>query len=112
MLLCLRFMTPLMLEKLQVFRTGAMISAASNFTHKIALAKRQEHELVKHGLYAFARWSSVVLWISSSFLRYVRHPSYVGWFWWSIGTQIILVNPLCACAYAYASWKFFSERIE
>lgn len=40
-----------------------------------------------------------------------RHPSYVGWFWWSVGTQLILLNPFCAFAYTAASWKFFSERI-
>lgn len=32
-----------------------------------------------------------------------RHPSYMGWFWWSIGTQLLLCNPIvCArvCAHA------------
>jgi protein-S-isoprenylcysteine O-methyltransferase len=41
-----------------------------------------------------------------------RHPSYAGWFWWSIGTQVLLGNPLCMCAYAYATWTFFNERIQ
>lgn len=78
----------------QTFRTGAMISAGSNFTHQIAMEKRDEHKLVTDG-----------------FFSVVRHPSYFGWFWWSIGTQVLLGNPVCALAYAAASWKFFAERI-
>ena len=45
------------------------------------------------------------------FFSFSRHPSYVGWFWWSVGTQVILLNPFCMVAYAAASWKFFSDRI-
>lgn len=41
----------------------------------------------------------------------MRHPSYVGWFWWSIGTQIILFNPICIVLYILVSWKFFHDRI-
>jgi protein-S-isoprenylcysteine O-methyltransferase len=47
----------------QVFRTGAMISAGSNFTHKIATTKLTSHQLVTTGLY-----------------QHVRHPSYFGQF--------------------------------
>jgi protein-S-isoprenylcysteine O-methyltransferase len=50
----------------------------------------------------------------------------VGWFLWSVGTQVenysiylfilqfqlLLCNPLCTVAYACISWKFFKERIE
>ena len=39
-----------------------------------------------------------------------RHPSYVGWFYWSVGTQILLCNPVCLVGYTLASWKFFSVR--
>lgn len=42
---------------------------------------------------------------------YLRHPSYFGWFYWSVGTQLLLCNPLCTAAYAYAAWTFFSGRI-
>jgi protein-S-isoprenylcysteine O-methyltransferase Ste14 len=44
----------------------------------------------------------------SSFLR---HPAYTGWFYWAVGTQVLLSNPICAIIYAYASWRFFSARI-
>jgi len=78
----------------EVLRKVAMWQAAHNFTHVVRFEQVDNHRLVKHGVYAF-----------------MRHPSYVGWFYWSIGTQIILGNPICLIIYAIASWKFFHERI-
>ncbi|KAL8284222.1 hypothetical protein RQP46_004971 [Phenoliferia psychrophenolica] len=54
----------------QLFRSCAMISASSNFSHIVATTKLPSHQLVKTGIYA---WS--------------RHPSYAGFAWWAIGTQ-------------------------
>jgi protein-S-isoprenylcysteine O-methyltransferase len=60
-------------------RFTAMVTAGQNFSHIIETGrKRQAHQLVEHGVY-----------------RYLRHPAYFGWFWWSIGTQLLLCNPLC-----------------
>jgi protein-S-isoprenylcysteine O-methyltransferase Ste14 len=46
-------------------------------------------------------------------LRYsiLRHPSYVGFFYWAIGTQLVLCNPLSTLLYGLAAWTFFSKRI-
>jgi len=76
-------------------RKCAMITAKSNFKHIVQSERHNDHELVTSGVYS---WS--------------RHPSYVGWFYWSIGTQVILCNPLCSVAYAVASWKFFNQRVK
>lgn len=78
----------------EILRKSAIITANSNFNHIVQYQKARDHSLVTHGVYA-----------------YMRHPSYAGWFWWSIGTQIILCNPVCIVFYAVASWKFFQERI-
>ncbi|KAF5281237.1 hypothetical protein FQA39_LY05123 [Lamprigera yunnana] len=78
----------------EVLRKVAMLTANSNFNHLVQCEKSDDHVLVTHGVYSW-----------------FRHPSYVGWFYWSIGTQIILINPLCVVAYAIASWYFFKERI-
>eukprot|EP00981_Chlorochromonas_danica_P004633 scaffold919_cov153-Ochromonas_danica.AAC.16 len=43
--------------------------------------------------------------------RFVRHPSYAGWFFWCIGTQVLLCNPLCTIGFVVVSWRFFKERI-
>ena len=75
-------------------RVGAMFTCGEHFAHRIMVAKEPGHRLVTHGIYA-----------------YLRHPSYTGWFWWSIGTQLVLGNPLCVLAYARASWGFFADRI-
>lgn len=76
-------------------RKSAMLTAGSNFNHIVQNEKAQSHVLVTTGVYS-----------------YFRHPSYVGWFYWSIGTQIMLCNPVCIVGYTLASWRFFRERIE
>lgn len=78
----------------EMLRKVAMFTAASNFTHIVQYRKRQGHQLVTQGVYSL-----------------FRHPSYVGWFYWSIGTQLLLSNPICLVGYAVASWKFFEDRI-
>lgn len=78
----------------EVLRKLAIITANTNFNHIVQYHKNENHTLVTHGVY-----------------RLMRHPSYAGWFWWSIGTQIILANPICVFLYAIISWKFFYERI-
>lgn len=32
--------------------------------------------------------------------RYIRHPGYLGWLVWAVGTQVMLVNPLCTLLFA------------
>uniref|UniRef100_H3GPT4 Protein-S-isoprenylcysteine O-methyltransferase n=1 Tax=Phytophthora ramorum TaxID=164328 RepID=H3GPT4_PHYRM len=78
----------------QFFRVSAMSTAASNFSHRIEYFKRKEHQLVTHGVY-----------------RFIRHPSYLGWFWWIVGSQILLANPVCAVGYSLVAWSFFHDRI-
>lgn len=78
----------------ELLRKLAMLTAKSNFTHVIQSVQEEGHQLVTHGVYS-----------------YCRHPSYVGWFYWSIGTQLILLNPVCIVGYIIASWQFFHDRI-
>jgi protein-S-isoprenylcysteine O-methyltransferase len=40
-----------------------------------------------------------------------RHPSYFGFFWWAIGTQLVLVNPVGLVGFCAVLWVFFSQRI-
>ncbi|XP_034975671.1 protein-S-isoprenylcysteine O-methyltransferase [Zootoca vivipara] len=76
-------------------RKAAMLTAGSNFNHIVQNEKSETHTLVTRGVYGW-----------------FRHPSYVGWFYWSIGTQVLLCNPVCMVGYTLASWRFFRERIE
>ncbi|TMW61910.1 hypothetical protein Poli38472_010973 [Pythium oligandrum] len=75
-------------------RILAMWTAASNFSHRIEYIKRKEHVLVTHGIY-----------------RFIRHPSYTGWFFWTMGSQVVLANPLCTLGYSFVSWSFFRDRV-
>jgi len=79
----------------QCLRTLAMYTAASNFHHLVREEKEKEHKLVTFGIYS-----------------YLRHPAYFGWFWWAVATQVLLGNPISTGLWAFASWKFFSERIQ
>uniref|UniRef100_A0A8D1PN10 Protein-S-isoprenylcysteine O-methyltransferase n=1 Tax=Sus scrofa TaxID=9823 RepID=A0A8D1PN10_PIG len=58
----------------ECLRKAAMFTAGSNFNHVVQNEKSETHTLVTSGVYAW-----------------FRHPSYVGWFYWSIGTQKKLV---------------------
>ncbi|XP_014552893.1 hypothetical protein COCVIDRAFT_41025 [Bipolaris victoriae FI3] len=78
----------------QTVRSIAMIQAGTNFNHMVQSSKNDGHELVTHGLY-----------------HYFRHPSYFGFFWWGIGTQIMLGNTFCFLAYTAVLWSFFKRRI-
>lgn len=78
----------------ELIRKSAMFTAGKNFTHFISVTKSPEHELVTHGIYSV-----------------FRHPSYAGWFYWAIGSQIMLLNPICVALFTVISYKFFKDRI-
>lgn len=79
----------------QLMRTLAMQTAKSNFKHQVATEREDGHQLVTHGIYGWC-----------------RHPSYLGFFLWAMGTQLLLVNPVCLLAYCWVLMRFFTERIE
>ena len=78
----------------EFIRKTAMFHAGQSFSHIVQNTKQSDHVLVQDGIFSL-----------------VRHPSYVGWMLWSVGTQILLANPICLCAYTYVTWVFFNERI-
>lgn len=41
-----------------------------------------------------------------------RHPSYAGFFYWALGTQLVLQNPVSSIVYVILLWNFFSRRIK
>lgn len=77
-----------------VVRAIGMWTTRSNFTHKVAEHKRADHALVTSGIYSV-----------------LRHPAYFGWYWWTVGSQMLLGNPLCAVGFAVVSSLFFRQRI-
>ncbi|GAX74277.1 hypothetical protein CEUSTIGMA_g1726.t1 [Chlamydomonas eustigma] len=76
-------------------RKLGMLTAKGAFTHKIRLQRLPNHVLVTSGIY-----------------RFTRHPGYLGWFVWSVGTQVLLVNPVSATLFFYTALKFFKRRID
>lgn len=78
----------------QIIRSWAMITCGESFNHLIQTAKKDNHVLITHGVY-----------------KYLRHPSYVGFYYWSIGTQLVLGNTIAAVLFSAASLMFFRRRI-
>jgi protein-S-isoprenylcysteine O-methyltransferase len=79
----------------QVVRTLAMATAGSNFNHVVQARHREDHVLVTGGVYGL-----------------LRHPSYFGFFWWGLGTQLVMQNVVCFVGYAVVLWFFFNSRIQ
>ncbi|KAL8841445.1 MAG: hypothetical protein Q9170_000908 [Blastenia crenularia] len=76
-------------------RTLAMVHAGTNFNHLVQFRRKEGHVLVTDGIY-----------------RWLRHPAYFGFFWWGLGTQIIMGNEGCLIGYSVVLWRFFKYRIE
>lgn len=78
----------------EFIRKLAMFTAGENFSHLIQSTKSPYHHLVTHGIYS-----------------HFRHPSYAGWFYWAVGSQILMLNPICTILFAITSYRFFKYRI-
>ena len=78
----------------QTVRSLAMLHAGASFNHTVQTRRAASHTLVTGGVYG-----------------YLRHPSYFGFFYWGLGTQLVLGNALCMVGYAVVLWKFFSSRV-
>lgn len=76
-------------------RTLAMVHAGTNFNHLVQSRRKEGHVLVTGGIYGW-----------------LRHPSYFGFFWWGLGTQVVMGNVGCLFGYAVVLWRFFRHRIE
>jgi protein-S-isoprenylcysteine O-methyltransferase len=78
----------------QIIRSMAMRAAGTNFNHIVQSTKSSTHKLVTTGIYS-----------------YLRHPSYFGFFWWALGTQLVLGNLMGFLLYWAVLYRFFSARI-
>ncbi|KAF7811530.1 protein-S-isoprenylcysteine O-methyltransferase A [Senna tora] len=78
----------------EIMRKMAIITAGQAFTHLIKIYHEEQHHLITHGIYKF-----------------VRHPGYCGFLIWSVGTQIMLCNPISTIAFTAVVWHFFAKRI-
>ncbi len=77
----------------QLVRSAAMAQAGTNFNHQVQTRRNDGHMLVTSGIYAW-----------------LRHPAYFGFFWWALGTQLVLGNAVCFAAYTTVLWNFFYRR--
>ncbi|KAL2257548.1 hypothetical protein VTK26DRAFT_9498 [Humicola hyalothermophila] len=78
----------------QAVRTAAMAHAGQSFNHQVQQRRSSDHVLVTTGVYGL-----------------LRHPSYFGFFWWALGTQLVMGNALSLAGFALVLWRFFRGRI-
>jgi protein-S-isoprenylcysteine O-methyltransferase len=78
----------------QWMRHSAIATAGASFNHIVQRRKRDDHVLVTWGPYAWC-----------------RHPSYFGFYWWAVGSQILIGNAISTPLFAFILWKFFWNRI-
>lgn len=78
----------------QTLRSVAMAQAGRSFNHVVQKTRKSDHVLVTTGLYG-----------------YFRHPSYFGFYWWAVGTQLVMGNTGCLVAYLVVLDQFYAERI-
>ncbi|ESW24607.1 hypothetical protein PHAVU_004G144800 [Phaseolus vulgaris] len=78
----------------EIVRKLGIITAGTAFTHLIKIYHDDNHKLITNGIYS-----------------YIRHPGYCGFLVWSVGTQIMLCNPISLIAFAAVVWRFFAKRI-
>ncbi|KAK4241730.1 protein-S-isoprenylcysteine O-methyltransferase [Achaetomium macrosporum] len=79
----------------QTVRSVAMVHAGRSFNHLVQYRRQSGHVLVTTGIYGV-----------------LRHPSYFGFFWWALGTQMVMGNVVSFVGYAVVLWRFFSSRIQ
>lgn len=78
----------------EIIRKTPIVTAGRSFTHLIKINHEEHHNLVTHGVY-----------------RLMRHPSYCGFLIWSVGTQVMLCNPVSMVVFTVVVWRFFAQRI-
>lgn len=78
----------------QLCRSLAMHTAGVSFHHYVQREPSDKRKLVTWGIY-----------------KYMRHPSYFGYIWWFIGSQVLLQNPVVGCLGTIKLHQFFKNRI-
>lgn len=76
-------------------RWASILTAKQSFNHTIQTNKTASHTLVVHGPY-----------------RFFRHPSYLGWYLYSLSVPLLLGTPVSFICFALLGWFFFKHRIQ
>ena len=75
-------------------RFSAILHAGKNFNHTIQFRRTSDHVLVTDGIY-----------------KYIRHPSYLGFLIFAVGTQVFYSNPICIIGFYVKLYTWFKARI-
>lgn len=79
----------------EIIRKMSITTLKANFSHMIVTEKDPKHSLCTVKIYSI-----------------MRHPSYVGFFLWAVGTQVLLENIVCTLSFIVVLWRFMRHRIQ
>lgn len=79
----------------QGVRSWAMWTAGDSFSHVIREVRKPGSRLIT----------------DRGPFRWLRHPSYAGFFLWALSLQMVLINPIMMIAYGWILFHFFRDRI-
>jgi protein-S-isoprenylcysteine O-methyltransferase len=79
----------------ELLRIAAFFTCRSNFTHVVKSRIDGAHRLITKGVYSF-----------------FRHPSYTGYFYFSVFGQIFIGNFISSVLFFVVLSRFFNDRIE
>ena len=75
-------------------RFSAILHAGKSFNHTIQFSRSSDHKLITDGIY-----------------KYIRHPSYLGFLIFAVGTQVFFSNPICIIGFYVKLYTWFRDRI-
>ncbi|WP_114750834.1 methyltransferase family protein [Pleomorphovibrio marinus] len=76
-------------------RWTAILQAGKSFTHELRTEKEPNHQLITSGVYGF-----------------FRHPSYLGWYIFSLSAPVFLGSPFSLLGFSILGWYYFRARIK
>lgn len=78
----------------EALRKAGVLTAGRHFTHLVQATRRPGHLLITGGVYGL-----------------VRHPGYLGFVLWALGTQLLLCNAVSVFVFYLALRRFFKGRV-
>jgi len=78
----------------QYVKSYAMINLVSNLE-----TQKKDSEVEKPQL------------ITSGMFQVLRHPIFFGVYWWNVGSQMVLFNPVSFLVHSFVGWFYFSRYL-
>ncbi|KAJ1323792.1 protein-S-isoprenylcysteine O-methyltransferase [Microdochium nivale] len=93
-----------------VMPVGVALVVAGQVVHTLAIAHAGPAYLGDVRRRAGRTTTSHAL-VTTGIYGWLRHPAYFGYFWWAVGTQLVMANRLSLLGFPVVLWSFFAGRV-